>query len=174
MIFGIRQPGEVRTHGPADDLPVGIDDGLPLGYGDLAGPEALGASLAAQLTMTGRTQVARPLGLAVWRYQVAAARNLDRNDRHLAGHASTAPGYGQRDGTASADPHHQRVEYPARQRGRLEVRHGDLPFYVLSGSYAGADPVRRPRAFVLSLTAAGHHLSGKAGITRCWGHEQSR
>ena len=88
MVPGAWQLGEAGTHDATDDLAAGVDGGSPLIHGDLAGLKGLGATLAAQLAPAGGSQAARPLRLAVGRYQVTAALNLDRNDRHLAGHVS--------------------------------------------------------------------------------------
>jgi hypothetical protein len=88
MIPGLGQLREVRAHGPIGDLAVPGDDGCPIARWDLDCLKDLGLTLAAQLSLARRSQVADPLGLPIWRNQVAATANLDRNHRNLVGLSS--------------------------------------------------------------------------------------
>ena len=85
MIPGVGQLREARAHDATGNFAVPGDDGTPLVDWDLDGVEGLGPALAAQFALTGSSEIADPVGLAVRRDQITATADFDGNDWHPPG-----------------------------------------------------------------------------------------
>jgi len=70
MIPGVGQLCEARAHDATGNFAVPGDDGAPLVDWDLDRVEGLGPALAAQFALTGSSEIADPVGLAVRRHQI--------------------------------------------------------------------------------------------------------
>ena len=80
VIFGVGQLREVRPYVAPGDLAVLGDDVPSFVDWDLARVEDLGLPLAAQLALAGGSEIADPVGLAIWGNQIAAVADLDDED----------------------------------------------------------------------------------------------
>ena len=107
MIPCIRQLREARAHDTTSNFSVAADDGPSLIDWDLDGVEGLSLALAAQFALTGSTEIANPIRLAIGRNQITAPAEFDGDDRHLAGLTGPTADHAESGATTGIQLHSQ-------------------------------------------------------------------